>query len=359
VNFELSDELRLFGEQLRRALESAAPLSEARACIDAQRTSAAAWKTLGELGVCGAAIRETDGGMGLGPLSLCVAAREIGWAVASAPAPASLYLFAETLGQAGDAADRSHWLRGIADGSRVGTAAIGLVQPVRFADGRLSGECGPLPDGLSADVALILVAAAPAPLLVLVDLGHAGVRRTALPCVDPGRPLARLEFADVPAVPVGDAATAVAGLDRAAVYLAFEQVGGAERALDVARGYALERQSFGRPIGSYQAIKHKLADMWVKIEIARAHALYAGWALESGSDDLPLAAAAARVAATDAYLFAAQESLHVHGGYGFTFAADCHLFYRRARSLAAVIGSSRRWVDRLSAQLTAGAVPVH
>ena len=359
MNFELSDEHRMFGEQLRRAVEVASPVTEARACIDERRTSASAWKTLVEAGVSAAAIRETDGGLGLGPLALCVAAREIGWAVAGAPAPASLYLFAATLSVAGDAAARNRWLPGIAAGSLVGTAAIGAVQPVRFANGLLNGETGPVADGLRADVALLLADAGSGPELVLVDLSGPGVVRTSLPSVDAGRPLARLAFDDASALLVGDDVAASAGLDRAAVYLSFEQVGGAERALESARSYALERHSFGRPVGGYQAIKHKLADMWVKVEIARAHALYAGWALDSGSDDLPLAAAAARVAATDAYIFAAQECLQIHGGYGFTFAADCHLFYRRARSLAASIGSSCRWSDRLSELLIAGATPIH
>ncbi len=359
MNFELADEHRLFGEQLRRALSAAAPLAETRACIDDNRSSPAAWKVLVEVGACAASIPEKYGGLGLGAFPLCVAAGEIGWAVASAPAPASLYLFSQTLTLAEDSVECAAWLPGIADGSYIGTAAMSSLQPTRFAGGRLTGVASPVPDGMHARCGLILAEADHEPLLVLVDLSSDGVARTALSCVDPGRPLARLEFAGVPAVPVGTARTAKAGLDRAAVCLAFEQVGGAERALEAARLYALERTTFGRRIGSYQAVKHKLANMWVKIEIARAHALYAGWALDSASPDLALAAAAARVAATEAYLFAAQEALQIHGGYGFTFESDCHLFYRRARSLAAVIGSSRRWGDQLSALIAAGATAVH
>lgn len=349
----------MFGDQLRRALDTAAPLSEARACIDEGRSSSSAWNALVEAGVSAAIVPEAFGGLGLGPLALCVAAREIGWAIAGVPAPSSLYLFAPALGLAADADIRRLWLPDLAAGARTGTAAIRTIQPARFADGVLNGEAMPVPDGLLADAALLLVDAAAGPLLVLVDLSGSGVSRTALPGIDAARPLARIGFADTPAIPIGDQALAAALLDHAAVYLAFEQVGCAERALESARRYALERHSFGRPIGGYQAIKHRLADMWVKVEIARAHMLYAGWALESRSNDLPLAAAAARVAATDACLFAAQECLQIHGGFGFTFEADCHLFYRRARSLAAAIGSSRRWGERLAAQLIAGAEPVH
>lgn len=359
MNFELSEELRMFGDQLRRALDTAAPLAEARACINEGRSSSSAWNALVEAGVSAATISETYGGLGLGPLTLCVAAREIGWSVAGVPAPASLYLFAPALGLAAVADVSRPWLPDIAAGSRTGTAAIRVVQPARLADGLLNGAAAPVPDGMTADAVLLLVDAGSGPTLVLVDLAGPGVSRTALPGVDPARPLARLGFAATPAIPIGDATLASAVLDQAAVYLAFEQVGCAERALDSARRYALERHSFGRPIGGYQAIKHRLADMWVKVEIARAHMLYAGWALDSGSDDLPLAAAAARVAATDACLFAAQECLQIHGGFGFTFEADCHLFYRRARSLAAAIGSARGWGEHLAAQLIAGAEPVH
>ena len=123
-------------------------------------------------------------------------------------------------------------------------------------------------------------------------------------------------------------------MDRAAVLLAFEQVGGADRALEMAKSYALERYAFGRPIGSYQAIKHKLADIYIKNELARSNAYYGAWALDDGAAELPLAAAAARVAACEAFWFAAKENLQTHGGMGFTWEVDCHLFYRRAQQLA-------------------------
>ena len=134
--------------------------------------------------------------------------------------------------------------------------------------------------------------------------------------------------------------------------LAFEQVGGADRALEMAKDYAMERYAFGRPIGSYQAIKHKLADMYVKNELARSNAYYGAWALETGAAELPLAAAAAaRVAACEAYWFAAKENLQTHGGIGFTWEMDCHLFYRRAQQLGLVAGGAKAWKERLVSQL--------
>jgi alkylation response protein AidB-like acyl-CoA dehydrogenase len=140
-------------------------------------------------------------------------------------------------------------------------------------------------------------------------------------------------------------------LDRAAVLLAFEQVGGADRALEMAKDYALNRYAFGRQIGSYQAIKHKLADIYIKNELARSNAYYGAWALDAGAAELPLAAAAARVSACEAFWFAAKENIQTHGGMGFTWGVDCHLYYRRAQQLGLVAGGAKAWKERLVNQL--------
>jgi alkylation response protein AidB-like acyl-CoA dehydrogenase len=140
-------------------------------------------------------------------------------------------------------------------------------------------------------------------------------------------------------------------LDRAAVLIAFEQVGGADRCLEMAKEFALARYAFGRPIGSYQAIKHKLADMYTKNVLARSNSYYGAWALNTNSSELPLAAPGARVSACEAYWFAAKENLQVHGGMGFTWEVDCHLYYRRAVQLALVAGAPRVWKERLVTQL--------
>jgi alkylation response protein AidB-like acyl-CoA dehydrogenase len=144
-------------------------------------------------------------------------------------------------------------------------------------------------------------------------------------------------------------------LDRAAVLVAFEQVGGAQAALDMGREYAMGRFAFGRPIASFQAIKHKLADMYVAVELARSNAYYGAWALSTDAPELPVAAAAARVSATEAYFHAAKENIQTHGGMGFTWEFDCHLYYRRAKLLALVLGSARRWKDLLMTRLEARA----
>jgi len=128
-------------------------------------------------------------------------------------------------------------------------------------------------------------------------------------------------------------------------------VGGADRALEMAKSYALERYAFGRPIGSYQAIKHKLADIYIKNELARSNAYFGAWALETGAAELPVAAAASRVAACEAFWFAAKENLQTHGGMGYTWEVDCHLFYRRAQQLGLVAGGAKAWKERLVSAL--------
>ncbi|MEI9987895.1 MAG: acyl-CoA dehydrogenase family protein [Aliidongia sp.] len=135
--------------------------------------------------------------------------------------------------------------------------------------------------------------------------------------------------------------------------MAFEQIGGAQACLDMARDYALERYAFGRPIGSFQAIKHKLADVYIATELARSNAYYGAWALATEAAELPLAAAAARVAATEAFHLASKENIQTHGGMGFTWETDCHLYYRRSKHLALTLGSAPWWQDRVIAELEA------
>jgi alkylation response protein AidB-like acyl-CoA dehydrogenase len=140
-------------------------------------------------------------------------------------------------------------------------------------------------------------------------------------------------------------------LDHAAVLVAFEQVGGSDRALEMGRDYALDRMAFGRPIGSFQAVKHLLADMYVSATLARSNAYYGAWALSTGSAELPVAAATARVSATQSFQHCAKNNIQVHGGMGFTWAFDCHLFYRRSNALALALGSLSTWEDLLISRL--------
>ena len=284
-------------------------------------------------------------------LELCVVAEEIGRAAAPVPFDTSVVLATEALKLAGSDAQKKKWLPTLASGEAIGTLAIAEgPQPPKprsirttFGGGRLNGKKVPVADGEAATFAIVLANTGGqgdrAVSLVLVDLKQAAVAKKRVETIDPARKHAELTFKDAAGRASGRARARAGALlerlyDAAAVYFAFAQVGGAEAAMWMARDYALQRQAFGRAIGSYQAIKHKLADCYVKLELARSNAYYGAMMLTDGGADLPLAAAAARIAATDAYDFASKENIQTHGGIGFTWEADTQFHYRRARVMA-------------------------
>jgi acyl-CoA dehydrogenase len=368
MNFDFSDDQKMLKDQVQKFLADKCPIGVVRRVLDGEEPYAAeVWKGMAELGVIGAAIPEAYGGMGLGMLELCVVAEELGRACAPVPFSSSIYLAAEAIKLAGSEAQKKAWLPKLADGSAIGTLAVSegpqaaTPRSVRagFAKGRVSGRKLPVADGEVANVAVVLVSTGGAGdralSLALVDLSARGVTRRGVKTIDPARKHAELTFDDAPAELLGGEGEGWRLLqevhDRAAILFAFEQVGGAEAALAMARDYALQRYAFGRQIGSYQAIKHKLADMYVKKELARSNAYYGAMMLNEDGPDLPLAAAAARVAATEAFDFAAKESIQTHGGMGFTWQADTQFYYRRARLLSLTIGGPLAWKEKLVSRL--------
>jgi alkylation response protein AidB-like acyl-CoA dehydrogenase len=366
MDLDFSEEQRQLKDEARRFLSARCPLSLVRGTLgdDAERrASRALYQGIAELGWCGTAIPEASGGLGLGYVELCAIAEELGRALAPVPFASSIYFFAEGVMTAGSAEQRARLLPRLARGEIVGCLATaegsgahqhrGIGCHVKA--GRLNGVKIPVIDGDVADVALVFAADDGGAGLFLADLSDPGVERTALQSLDPSRGLARLGFANVPAELVGGAGEGGALVERifnrAAVAIAFEQLGGADRSLELARDFALERHTFGRPIGSYQAIKHRLAEMYVRNQLARSIAYYAAWALAGTTTELPRAAAMARVAASDAFGFAARESIQIHGGIGVTWEASPHLFFRRARHLSLVCGAPDGWAERLAAEL--------
>jgi alkylation response protein AidB-like acyl-CoA dehydrogenase len=365
MNFDFSDDQKFLKSEARKFLEGRCPTSKVRAVLDdpAKSYDADLWKEVAAQGWMGTTIPEENGGLGLGHLELCVIAEELGRALAPLPFASTVYFVAEALLMAGSDAQKAAWLPKIAAGEVIGCFATverpgvlteGQVQ-ARVDGGKLTGTKIPVTDGDIADVAVVLARESGALSLFLIDLKAGGVTRETLETLDPTRGVAKLTFAGAPAERLGEVgeglSLAEALLERAAVLLAFEQLGGADRALEMAKGYAMERYAFGRPIGSYQAIKHKLADMYVKNELARSNAYYGAWALETGASELPLAAAAARVSGCEASWYAAKENLQTHGGIGYTWQMDCHLFYRRAQQLGLVAGSAKAWKEKLVSQL--------
>lgn len=365
VNFDFSDEQKQLRDEARRFLTKECPPEKVRAVLtdDAKTHDGALWQAVVAQGWLGAAIPEDYGGLGLGHLELCCIAEELGRALAPIPFASTVYFFAEAILVAGDEDQRKKYLPKIAAGELVGCfASAEKPGPVsaatvsaEYSGGKLSGVKMPVTDGDIADAAIVLANDNGTPSLFIVDLKGAGVTREVLKTLDPTRDAAKLTFSGAAAErlgPAGEGLDLMARIfDRAAVLLAFEQVGGADRCLEMAKEYALNRFAFGRQIGSYQAIKHKLAEIYVKNVVARSNSYYGAWALNTDAPELPIAASGARVAASDAYWFAAKESIQTHGGMGFTFETDCHLFFRRSKQLALVAGAPRLWKERLISHL--------
>jgi acyl-CoA dehydrogenase len=322
------------------------------------------WRAIAEMGWTGAAIPEEYGGVGLGRLAVCVLAEEIGRAVAPVPFSSSVYLATEAIMLFGSEQQKQTWLPKLAAGEIIATFAMaerpGASDPAKLTasviGNRVTGSKSAVPDGDIADIAIVAVNGANGPWLHLVDLKGQGVTRETINTFDPTRSHARIDLRGAHAEPLPSSfgpASIRTLLDYAAVPMAFEQVGGAQAALDMANAYAKERFAFGRPIGSFQGIKHKLADMYIQVELARSNAYYGAWAVHTNAAELPIAAAVARIAASEAGWFVTKENIQTHGGMGFTWQMDCHLYYRRAKLLSLSLGGSREWKRRLVAELRA------
>ncbi|NPV20174.1 acyl-CoA dehydrogenase family protein [Bradyrhizobium aeschynomenes] len=365
MNFDFSDDQKQLRDQARKFLAEKCPPKAVRVVLDGKEPyDRALWKGFAEMGFLGVAIPEEYGGAGAGHLELCVIAEEVGRALAPVPFSSTVYLAAEALMLAGSDAQKQAWLPKIASGETIGTLALfeGTGNPspkaikLEARNGVLNGTKKPVADGAIAD--LIIVAARTASTgrdsdisLFLVDAKAGGVEAKALTNLDPTRGQAELTFANCKAEPLGATGEGWSiisqVLDRAAVLTAFEQVGGSDRALEMGRDYALDRIAFGRPIGSFQAVKHMLADMYVSATLARSNAYYGAWALSTNAPELPEAAASARISATQAYQHCGKNNIQVHGGMGFTWEFDCHMYYRRANALALGLGSLSYWEDQL------------
>ena len=365
MNFDFSDDQKMLRDQARKFLAEKSSRKAVRDVLNdaAKSCDMALWKGVAEQGWLGAAIPEEFGGLGLGGLEQCVLAEEVGRAVAPIPFSSTVYFFAEAVMAAGSAAQKKALLPKLAGGDVIGSFAIsegpGAPSPssieASFDGAKLSGVKIPVTDGDIATHAVVLAKEGAGLSLILVDLKQPAVKRETLTTLDPTRGHAKLTFDKANGERLGKAGAgwelAEAVLDRAAVLIAFEQIGGAQACLDMAVDYAKGRYAFSRQIGSFQAIKHKLADMYVAIELGRSNAYYGAWALSTESAQLPLAAAAARVAASDAYYLAAKENVQTHGGMGFTWEVDCHLFYRRAKLLAVQAGGPSVWKEKLVRRL--------
>jgi alkylation response protein AidB-like acyl-CoA dehydrogenase len=334
MNFDLNDEQRAIRETAREFLSSRFKLEKVRELSESAGYDDEIWKEISELGWPGIAIPEEHGGQGLGTVELVLLCGELGFACAPSPFLSSA-IAALLISHAGSDEQRQRWLPGLASGEINGAAAMTPGDPAIVPDADAAAVLV-LPDGEGAS--LVERDAVHVEPLDLID----STRRYARVSADGGDPLP------------GDVAAAV---DRATVALSGELIGVAQRAMEMAVAYAREREQFGRPIGAYQAVSHRCARMLYDVEEARSLTYYAAWCAEAQPDSLSLAASMAKARASDAAWDVTASSLQVHGGIGFTWEHDIHLFLKRARVSGQLLGTAREHRDRVAelAGLGAGA----
>lgn len=310
------------------------------------------WETAKEQGWTALALPEAYGGLDLGLVELGLIAFQIGRSLAGAPFLTSSFGAARAILDFGDEGLKNDWLPKLASGGSIGAVAFAegqsvLGTSVRFANGKLTGTKPGVSGGLHADVAVVLANDNGTPVLVVAALD--GVTKTAINSFDNSRCVADLTFAGTPATEIARGEDALGAarhvLALQSVVTAHEQTGGAEALLERARDYANTRRAFGQVIGAFQSVKHRIAEMYGLVELARAGALHA--ATREGHPDFLKAASAARIQATDSYDTCARDCVQVHGGIGVTWEAGLHLHMRRARTLAIEQGNLFFWEDVL------------
>ena len=319
----------------------------------------AVWRRLGsELGVLGMSVPEAAGGVGGSLVDQAVAVEEFGAALAGGPLFGTVYLAIPALAACPAGPARDELLGALIEGQRTAAFAVadiaGTFDPDRVAvtveEGTLTGTAGRVVDASAADVVLVAARGSDGVGLYAVDAGD--TERTPLVTMDLSRPQADVTFDRAPARllagPDDTGRVITHALQVGAALLAIEQVGAAQHLLDLSVEYAKSRLQFGRQIGSFQAIKHRLADMLVDLEHARSTAYHAVWALTDGSDDPALAASIAQATCSAAFSRIAADTIQVHGGIGFTWEHQAHLYFKRAATDAALLGSAEQHRSRVA-----------
>jgi alkylation response protein AidB-like acyl-CoA dehydrogenase len=361
VDFAFSEEQDQLRDSVRRFMESKSPSSEVRRLMDTDEGyDPAVWTQMAkELGLQSINIPEEYGGQGFSWVELGIVLEEMGRVLLCAPYYSTVVLAGSAILNAATAGQKAELLPGIAGGDTI--AALAITEPNGRWDAEgievtatgsgdsyvLDGTKSYVVDG---HIANLLVVAARAPGtsgtdgvgLFAVDGDASGITRTPLSTMDQTRKQAQLELSSVPARPLGHATGGWPAVEKtlqhASVGLCNEMVGGAQKVLDMAVEYAKVRVQFGRPIGSFQAIKHKCADMLLEVESAKSAAYYAAGAAAEDSDELPVVASLAKAYCSEAYFHSAAENIQIHGGIGFTWEHDAHLYFKRAKSSEILLG---------------------
>jgi len=355
MNFAFSDEQEQLREFVRSFLEEKSDEAAVREQMETEQGfDADVWQQMcDQLALPALIIPEEFGGQGYGYVELIVVLEEMGRSLLCAPYFSSVVLAANTLIHAGDEEAKAELLPQIASGT-IATVALteengkwdesGITMQASGSgkDFTLDGTKMYVIDGNSAEILIVAARTDNGVSLFQVDANAEGLTKTSLATMDQTRKQSRIDFEGTPAKLIGNEGsgweTLSTVLDLAAVALAAEQVGGAQMCLDMSVEYAKVRVQFGRPIGSFQAIKHKCADMLLEVESAKSAAYYAGWCAAEMNDELPSTASLAKAYCSEAYFHAAAENIQIHGGIGFTWEHPAHLYFKRAKSSELLFG---------------------
>jgi alkylation response protein AidB-like acyl-CoA dehydrogenase len=379
VQFAHSEEQQLIRDNARALLSERAASAQLRAALAAPGGyDAQLWRTMGELGWTGLAVPQIYGGAGLGWVELCILMEEQGRRLPASPFFATCALAAPLIAASGSEAQRQALLPRIAAGKvRIGCALSGsdgrppcdgarVVLEGRGDDFSLSGVSDFVIHGDSADLLLVVARASGSRggdgiSVAVIPAASTGVSIHPHLMLDLTRPMSRLELDGVTVGReqlLGEAGAAGGAveeaLDLARIALASEALGGAEQVLEMTTAYSKERVQFGRPIGSFQAIKHRLADMMIEVEAAKSAAWYAACVADERRTELAEAAAIAKSYCCDAYFDCAANAIQLHGGIGFTWEHDAHLYFKRARATATLLGSPAWQRERLVRRFASG-----
>ena len=374
MDFGFSEEQDMLRESARQFLETECPISYVREMMeDPTGYSEEQWKKMADLGWTGLIFPETYGGAGLNMVDLVVVLEEMGRTVMPGPFFATVILGGMAIDLAGSDAQKQRYLPGICDGSLKATMAhveesgrwdaAGIAMPAKKAGTSyaLSGTKLFVHDAHNADVLVVPARTnrrgADGTTLFLVDAKQHGVNTTVLKTMDQTRKLCEVTFHNVKLGTGAVLGSANAGwplldrvIDRAKVALCAEMCGGAQRVLEMSVEYAKVREQFGRPIGSFQAIQHKCANMMVQVESAKSATYYAAWAVANDVPEAHLAACMAKAYCSDAYRLVSAEGIQIHGGIGFTWEHDMHLYFKRAKGSEVTFGDAT-WNRELVAQI--------
>ena len=370
MNFGLSESQRILKENARKFLVSECPMTEVRRIMEtADGYDAALYRRMADQGFTGIIFPERYGGLGLGKVEMAVLLEEMGWALVPGPYFSSVLLAGAVIDAAGSDAQKQEFLTPIAEGRTRATLAALESAGSWNLDGVsmkargdvLFGEKHFVTDAAASDFLVVVARDGNEPVIVLVDSNAPGVTIAASPAIDLTRKLYSVRFNQVQGELIASGPAAGAALDQAlqiaTVGLSAELTGGMQRGMELTVEYAKTRKQFGKPIGGYQAVQHQCADMYVWTESSRSAALYAAWMLNSGEAGAATAVSVAKMYASDAAREVASRTIQVHGGMGFTWENDCHLYYRRAKASEVMLGDGTFHRDRI-ARMLVDAAPV-